>query len=68
MFRFEGEGMDNTNDSIAWSSLTHEQKNHQLFLKQKELLDQFLKTGAISQVQHDKSLHDLIEQMGEAKE
>lgn len=68
MFRFEGVGMDNTNDSIAWSSLTHEQKNHQLFLTQKELLDQFLKTGAISQAQHDKSLHDLIEKMGESKE
>ena len=59
--------MDNTNDNRAWSSLTHEQKNHQLFLKQKELLDQFLKTGAISQAQHDKSLRDLIEKMGEVK-
>lgn len=60
--------MDNTNDNTAWSFLTHEQKNHQLFLTQKELLDQFLKTGAISQAQHDKSLHDLIEKMGESKE
>ena len=68
LLRFEGIGMDNTDDIIAWSSLTHEQKNHQLFLTQKELLDQFLKTGAISQAQHDKSLHDLIEKMGESKE
>lgn len=59
--------MSNTNDNIAWPSLSHEQKNHQLFLIQKELLDQFLKTGAISQAQHDKSLHDLIEKMGEAE-
>ena len=57
--------MDNINDNTTWSSLTHEQKNHQLFLKQKDLLDQFLEKGAISQAQHDKSLHDLIEKMGE---
>ena len=43
----------NINDT--WSSMTHEQKKHQLFLKQKALLDQFLKTGAISKAQHDKS-------------
>lgn len=55
--------MDNYNND--WDSLTHEQKNHLLFLKQKALLDQFLEKGAISQKQHDKSLHDLIEKMGE---
>lgn len=60
--------MDSTNDNTAWSFLTHEQKNHQLFLTQKELLDQFLKTGAISQAQHDKSLHDLIEKMRGGRE
>ena len=38
-------------------------KNHQLFLIQMALLDQFLEKGAISQAQHDKSLHDLIEKM-----
>ena len=27
-------------------------------------LDMFLERGAISQAQHDKSLHDLIENMG----
>lgn len=27
--------------------------------------DRFLSTGAISQAQHDKSLHDLREKMGE---
>ena len=48
-----------------WSALTYEEKNHQLFLHQKNLLDQFLETGAISQEQHDKSLRDLIEKMGE---
>lgn len=50
---------------INWQSLSHAEKNHQLFLKQKALLDQFLEKGAISQAQHDKSLHDLIEKMGE---
>ena len=29
------------------------------------LLDQFLKRGAITQKQHDKSLHDLSVKMGE---
>ncbi len=51
--------------SEAWQELTHEQKNHELFLKQKALLQQFLSTGAISQAQHDKSLRDLREKMGE---
>ena len=46
-----------------WSALSYEEKNHQLFLKQKDLLDGFLERGAISKAQHDKSLHDLIEKM-----
>ncbi len=50
-------------EMMDWSSLTHEEKNHVLFLRQKELLDKFLERGAISQAQHDKSLHDLIERM-----
>ncbi len=52
----------------SWPLMTHEQKNHQLFLKQKALLDQFLETGAISQAQHDKSLQDLVEKMGEKQQ
>ena len=49
------------NDQLpeVWQDLTHEQKNYELYLKQKALFDQFLSTGAISQAQHDKSLHDL---------
>ena len=47
------------------SALTHEQKNHQLFLTQKSILDKFLERGAISQAQHDKSLRDLTVKMGE---
>lgn len=56
--------MENSEDQIKWDSLSYKDKNHQLFLRQKELLDQYLKTGAISQEQHDKSLHDLSEKMG----
>ena len=48
-----------------WTELSYEEKNHQLFLRQKQLLDSFLEHGAISQAQHDKSLHDLAEKMGE---
>ena len=47
-----------------WSSLTYEEKNRLLFLRQKKTLDMFLERGAISQAQHDKSPHDLIEKMG----
>ncbi|MBR3241960.1 MAG: hypothetical protein IKF90_04570 [Parasporobacterium sp.] len=57
--------MNIKDDDINWSDMTYEQKNHQLFLKQKALLDQFLEKGAISRKQHDKSLHDLIDKMDE---
>ena len=40
------------------------EKKLELFRRQKELLDTFLSTGAISQAQHDKSLNCLIEKMG----
>ena len=52
-------------ENEEWSALSYEEKNHQLFLRQKALLDGFQEHGAISQAQHDKSLHDLIEKMGE---
>ena len=48
-----------------WLSLSFEEKNHQLYLRQKDLLDGFLARGAISQAQHDRSLRDLTEKMGE---
>lgn len=44
--------------------LTMDEKKKQLFLRQRELLDTFLEHGAITQQQHDKSLHDLAEKMG----
>ena len=49
-----------------WSEMTIEEKNHELFLRQKETLDLFLEHGAITREQHDKSLHDLITKMNEA--
>ena len=50
--------------NAEWSSLNYEEKNRLLFLRQKKTLDMFLERGAISQAQHDKSLHDLIEKTG----
>lgn len=38
---------------------------HELYLKQKALLDTFLEKKAITQAQYDKSFHDLTEKMGE---
>ena len=55
--------MDYSKENQNWDSLSYVEKNHQLYLKQKALPDQFLEKGAISQAQHDKSLHDLIEKM-----
>ena len=40
------------------------EKKKELFLKQKETLDTFLKTGAISRMQYDKSYGDLVRKMG----
>ena len=51
-------------EKVEWSSLTYEEKNRLLFLRQKKTLDMFHERGAISQAQHDKSLHDLIKKMG----
>ena len=51
----------------AWQKLSYEEKNHQLYLSQKALLAMFLEHGAITQAQHDKSLHDLREKMGESE-
>ena len=58
--------MNFTIEDSAWDRLSHEEKNRELFQKQKQLLDGFLEHGAISQAQHDKSLHDLTVKMGMA--
>lgn len=47
-----------------WETLSLEEKNHRLYLQQKETLDTFLGHGAITKAQYDKSLGDLREKMG----
>ena len=49
-----------------WRELREEstEKKSQLYYKQKELLDTFLKSGAITQAQYDKSFGDLTQKMG----
>ena len=44
--------------------MSYEEKTRVLYQSQKETLDLFLERGAISQAQHDKSLHDLTVKMG----
>lgn len=56
--------MDYKHDTQIWQSLSPAEKKLELFRRQKELLDTFLSTGAISQAQHDKSLNCLIEKNG----
>lgn len=48
-----------------WNDLSYEEKNHRLFLQQINMLDIMLEHGAISVIQHDNSLHDLAEKMGD---
>ena len=48
--------------------LNHSEKNHQLFLAQKQTLESFLERSAITHAQYEKSLHDLREKMGETEE
>ena len=57
--------MDVTIDNPAWDAMSHQEKNHQLFLRQKEILEQFLARGAISKAQHDRSLSEMRIKMGE---
>ena len=52
------------NENIQWDALTPEEKKLHLFLEQKKTLDLFLKNGAITQKQYEKSLGDLREKMG----
>ena len=50
----------------AWESMSPAEKKLELFRRQKDLLDTFLSTGAISQAQHDKSLSCLVGEDGNA--
>ena len=51
-------------DNENWDALSYEEKNRQLFVRQKELLATLLEHKAISPEQYQKSLHDLSEKMG----
>ena len=44
--------------------MTPEEKKRALYERQKAMLATFLEHGAISQAQHDKSLHDMTVKMG----
>ena len=48
----------------SFNQMTPAEKKQKLFLDQKETLDIFLKNGAISQAQYNKSLGDLREKTG----
>ena len=43
----------------AWSRMSYQEKNRELFARQKRLLDLFLEKHAIDRTQYEKSLHDL---------
>ena len=49
-------------DHIA-EGLSPEERRRALFERQRDMLDLFLKKGAITRAQHDKSLGDLREKM-----
>ena len=57
--------MNNPSNSAPRDDDSYSEKNHLLYLKQKELLETFQEKGAISRAQYEKSLHDLTEKMGE---
>lgn len=57
-----------TPNNTAPSSPSREDQLRKLYLDQKQALDLFLKNGAITQVQYDKSLGDLTRKMGMEKE
>ena len=48
--------------------LSHFDKKHQLFLRQKQTLDSFLERGAISKLQYENSLYDLRVKMNEMED
>ena len=48
----------------GWEGMPLWEKKHQLYLKQKNMLDMFLEHSAIRREQHDKSLHELTIKLG----
>ena len=60
--------MDIKTENQDKATMTFAEKKHFLYLKQKAMLDTFLAHGAITQAEHDKSLHDLTVKMGETSD
>lgn len=60
--------MNNDIHNISNYEPDHKAQKKELFLRQKETLDTFLRTGAISKAQYDKSYGDLVIKMGMEKE
>ena len=60
--------MDTDFEKREWETLTYEEKNQLLFLRQKKLLDMFLERNAISKAQYEKSLPDLTLKIGPSVE
>ena len=56
--------MTKFNSNNSNKCCTYEQKQKELFLRQKRTLDLFLERNAISQQQYNKSLGDLRDKMG----
>ena len=54
--------IEKTNEH-QWDQLNPSEKKLQLYYPQVHLLDEFLKRGAISGSQYQKSFHDLTEKM-----
>ena len=50
--------------NLEWDSLSYEEKNRELYQRQKRSLELFLERGAISPAQYEKGLHDLTIKMG----
>lgn len=59
--------MEKHQEEANWDQLSYQEKNHQLYLRQKKLLETFLEHRAISQEDYEKSLHDLTVKMCEDK-
>ena len=51
------------NEQSEWEQLSPEEKKIHLYFQQKEVLDDFLERGAITQALYDKSLGDMTEKM-----
>ena len=62
--RSEEKLQDEATRQREWDALTYAQKNAQLFLKQKKLLEEFLSHHAITREEYEKSLSELTRKMG----